>query len=286
MKNNGLILQYYAVFYLDILNQREKIKEISEIPKTEEEKKLALEKMRGSYGLIIQIRDAINSLISMLNQRSVETPKEYHGMIGEIEGNPLRVHRIGDAFAIYFPLGSEKGKIAIFGVNKLMMAAAGIHLMSLSIGVPVRGSIAIGLCMEIGENELYGPALVRAYDIEQRDAEWMRVVVDPSVVEFINDYNLSDKGMIPKTVPDKIGSYLHDSCVEFIEIDHDGRYILDFLQPESLRNIPESEAVIKAAKKFLDQEYKRFKETGHDSTNAARIAHKYKMTLDYFIAHT
>ncbi len=285
MKKDGLVLQYYAVCYLDIMNQRENIQAVTEVPITEEARKRALEKMRGSYGLIIKVREMIGSLISILNQRGSETPKEYHPMLEKIVGNPLCVHRIGDAFVIYFPLGVEKGKIALFGVHKQMMAAAGIHLTSLSFKTPVRGSLTIGLGMEIEENELYGPAVVRAYDIEQKEADWMRIVMDPSVVEFLNKYNLSDRGIIPQTLPDKMASYFYDSCAKFVEIDHDGRYVLNYLQQDFLNHIPDRDERIEAAKRFLKGEHERFKAIGHSSATGAKIAQKYKMTLDYFTDH-
>jgi hypothetical protein len=82
-----------------------------------------------------------------------------------------------------------------------------------------------------------------------------------------------------------MASYFYDSCAEFVEIDHDGRYILNFLQGEYLKHFPNFQVLVTSTVAFLKREYERFKSKGHVSETAARIAHKYKMALDFVESH-
>src|SRR5262249_49093809 len=67
-----------------------------------------------------------------------------------------------------------------------LAGSAGMWLMAAArLGVALRGGIAIGLGAEIFEAECFGPALVDAYTLEHYVAAYPRVLVHPSVGQYL-----------------------------------------------------------------------------------------------------
>jgi len=55
----------------------------------------------------------------------------------------------------------------VMGVLGTLLAASGMHLLSLCIGRPTRGGVDVGVAMALPpENDIYGAALERAVQLE------------------------------------------------------------------------------------------------------------------------
>lgn len=76
--------------------------------------------------------------------------------------------------------------------------------------LPVRGAITVGKLLH-QENLVFGPALVRAYELESRVAKYPRVIIDDSIIEAI---------------------MRHERAEEVLRTDEDQRHFVDFLSTE------------------------------------------------------
>jgi hypothetical protein len=103
----------------------------------------------------------------------------------------VRFNQVGfsDTFVVGVPLlergqpeGAARAATAVWGALKCV---SGISLVALSERIPLRGGLAVGTGVELFGKEVYGPALVDAYRIESKSAEYPRVVVDQSLFDYL-----------------------------------------------------------------------------------------------------
>lgn len=92
-------------------------------------------------------------------------------------------------------------------------------LMSLAKGSPIRGGIAIGSGIELDEGELFGPVVGRAHEAESQLAQYPRIVVHPSVAEYVAKHASIDN---PKTNEGKYLKRMGEICTGMIAHDVDG----------------------------------------------------------------
>ena len=116
-------------------------------------------------------------------------------------------------------------------VRRLLEAAAAAWLSSLADDIPIRGGVEIGTAAQIGENEVYGPALVKAYRLESKVAGGPRIVVGEQLVATLESAQ-------PAADPDfwetaETAQY----CRSLLRKDTDGQTILDVLDGSWLRPV-------------------------------------------------
>ena len=88
----------------------------------------------------------------------------------------------------------------------------------LGVGMPVRGGVTVGPLIH-DNNKCFGPAMVKAYRLESRDAVYPRILVDSEVIE----YDLLYKGM------NNTQEFEKEFIESLIKQDSDGEIFLDFL---------------------------------------------------------
>lgn len=108
----------------------------------------------------------------------------------------------------------------LFELINLMHA----QIECLNRGILIRGGLTIGQ-VHIGlngEGPVFGPAMVRAYEIEQSEAIYPRIMIDESAIEeFINDPLLWQEGQFDENDLEMAQRY--------IAVGEDGSYFLDYL---------------------------------------------------------
>jgi hypothetical protein len=55
----------------------------------------------------------------------------------------------------------------------------------MSQGWPIRGGIELGLAMDIDNDDIYGPALARAYTLESKVAQYPRIVIGEELILYL-----------------------------------------------------------------------------------------------------
>lgn len=92
-------------------------------------------------------------------------------------------------------------------------------------GILLRGGMTIGpvhIGMD-GKGPIFGEAMVRAYEIEQNEAVYPRIVIDEALVNaYLRDPFLWQDGAF--------NAYEARSTIDFIAISDDGSYFLDYLR--------------------------------------------------------
>ena len=164
-------------------------------------------------------------------------------------------------------------------IRTILRFAGGIGLSLLAIGVrPCRGSMVTGQIFHYRDQEanfdaVIGPALVKAYELEQSVAIYPRIVVDNTVCNFWGEYIAAAE---PKED--------QDSWREVLKQDQDGEWFINIFNPH-----------IVSTAKFLflyREDYDILKEAGdsiikglEESKPQTRIRDNYNWLLSQYLPY-
>lgn len=188
----------------------------------------------------------------------------------------LIFYGISDAVVIAVPLMSnDENCAAINGIHDAFVATCGIGLLSLSVNVPIRAGLDVGVATQIDDKEIYGPALERAVYLESKLAEYPRFMVGKELLNYL----LWVENQMAKTHIGLIAKGTATFCREIIIQDTDGRYMLDFLGSkikEAADGVIDQKLVASAFDFVISQYDKYLKEENKT------LASRYYRLLRYF----
>jgi hypothetical protein len=221
MEEKNYRLGWHLVAFLDVLGQRETFRQLR-LPKTPEEHSAVQEVMRDTVGFVSNLRDVFRKQFEgfeagVLNSRA--KPEK-----------PLRPDFLGfsDSFIASVALTSDDDHLTpAVRIFSTLAAASIVMLTSLASKHALRGGIDVGLATEIGQGEIYGTALERAYVLESQQADSPRILVgdelwkywSSGIEEFEKLANPAGEAMVK----------LIRSQMNLVTEDADGRRILDYL---------------------------------------------------------
>jgi len=190
----------------------------------------------------------INEILNVMEEMT--TPGKDQGLLYDPEtiafsDSIVRVRKVDAGENAKYPIG------LLF--NELIDI---VHAQSqlIDFGILIRGGIAFG-DISINENRIFGPALVRAYDLESNYAKYPRLVLDPALLK---EYKAN------KLLKKRDHSYEMDSeyVKDLIKQGDDGLFYVDYaravakeldeleMYPNFLRR--HREVIIEAASKYKD----------------------------------
>lgn len=134
----------------------------------------------------------------------------YKNIMSEIEKySQIKVRIFSDNILICEEIDEKNPAIAIYEVLSVIEK---IEFEQFKIGALfLRGSFVVDN-LYFGENFVYGPALLKAYELESKTAIYPRVIMDDSVLKLIKIEN------------------------SFITLDNDNAYFYDYLQAYITKN--------------------------------------------------
>ena len=160
------------------------------------------------------------------------------------------------------------------GIHAILASCATLIPTLLSVGIPIRGGIDLGIGVEFITGEIYGPVLQSAYHLENMVAKYPRIVVGKNLNKFIQSNILTSKA----ECKEGISGENYDKHVHWIGTHTDGVQIIDYLgKSAQLMTGGFMVNVNKKAYKYVSKEYKRLKQIG-DTKHALR----YKDLEKYF----
>lgn len=230
--DEGFIIRYYLVAFIDILGQREKLQKLSTLPAEVGEKADFIEAVKGTIGQIVSFRKVFTGFFdAATKQRPVPDGlnSEERRMYSEIQEGARKFKpqmlQFSDSILIFVPLSDESENIWVDGVFATLFSLPGAFLAMASKGVFFRGGLEIGLASNIGSRDIYGPVLMDAYKLESDVARYPRVVVGKELVQFLNTM-IQFK---PQNAFDEIQKNLSIICWDFLLKDSDEQYIVHTL---------------------------------------------------------
>lgn len=278
-------LCHWVVAFVDLLGQSDKMREVSRLIDSGEEDK-AVEGMKQIYfdhkgfneafhGSLISNQDnAINPTIPLPPNIAEE---EHQAVFSR----NLKMQVFSDAAMFYLPLVEDGNNQPIFGINTLL-SVLGIQMLSfLAQGRPFRCGIEVGFGMEMEEGKLIGPPILHAYELENKRAQYPRIVVGDGLVEYLK--NIEQVGLQNATdVQNKASKSLARISNSWLGIDIDGETILNYLSADFLKKLPKEKTneIVSLAYKFADKEQAR-----HRDQKNSKLAIRYACLETYLAAH-
>jgi len=278
-KQDNLLFQHYLVVFFDHLGQRENLRKITGIPTTEVDKQKFIDSTKESVGRVLNIRDSFMNYFEAAStyvpDATLVPPEFRDEFLASQKRTAINVYGISDAIIIAVPLMStDENCSAINGIHDAFVATCGIGLLSLSIHIPMRAGLDVGMATQIDEREIYGPALESAFYIESKLAEYPRFLVGKELINYLlwveNQQCTTRIGAVAK----ETAKY----CREMVIQDTDGRFMLDFLGAkikESSENVIDTKLVASALEFVIDQ-YKKYLSDEND-----KLASRYYRLLRY-----
>jgi hypothetical protein len=266
---------YFALAFIDVLSQREKLSKIVGLPHTDEEQESFFEQWRETFGVIDAYRTMFNEFFdNFMKYRPPLIPglsPERQEMLARHMKNVIKKQVFSDSMIYHVPLADEPDRLPITSVLSLLSGCAGTFLLGLAQGITCRGGIDVGIAAEFSNGEVYGPALYQAYHLESERAQYPRIVIGQGFSDYINS-EMAWPGADAVALHRRLWA---QDCARWIVDDVDGTPILDFAGPATKKAFPDLQSAVEPALKFVEGEWEKFRVTG----NA-------KLAARYFLLHT
>lgn len=257
---SDLVFQHYLIVFLDILGQRSILREIKDLPTNDNEKGIFLDKIRKTIGKVDKLRNAFRDFFDASNSHVPNTdlvPAELREEFISAQKSEAYFYGFSDSIIVAVPLMSnDENCTAINGVYSALVATCGIGFLGLAATITLRAGLDVGIGTQIEEQEIYGPALERAYYIESNFAEYPRFVVGKELINYL----LSVENQQCKTRLGVVAKSMAKFCKEMIIRDTDGRFMLDFMgekSKEAADNSIDAE-VVRLAHDFVVSQYQKY----------------------------
>lgn len=269
----------YAMSFIDILNQKEILDMMDELPETEDEEKNFVELLSKSVGPINLLRSAYSDFRTGMEkgqkQRTSELPttKEIKDKLKQYQQTNIKSQYFSDTAIYYTPLSEKITVVPISDIYTLLMFTAYAFIGCLANGVVLRGGIDAGVGTNYFGNEVYGNVLRRSYKLESEIAEYPRIVIGGKLYRIIeSEMTLegdSSEIQIRRTQAQKSRS--------LITKDYDNVLILDYLGKGAKVKGYNTTELIKKCYVFIIKELE-----GFYNQNNYKLIQRYSKLRKYF----
>lgn len=174
----------YCVCFIDLLGQRNAAQGQGLLPNisSEAEEEAFQEVLSNNIGGILQLQRAVEEMEKALlpdpNSPLRESLSDEERIRwDELQRKSVNTQFWSDGFVKYACLGHPEIKCVVNGVFEIFCTAGYFCMLGLVRHRPVRGGIDIAWGAEIRPGQLYGPAIIRAYELESEIAQYPRIVI-------------------------------------------------------------------------------------------------------------
>jgi hypothetical protein len=259
----------YAVLYMDVLNQKEKLSKIIDLPSSKAEYDSFFELLRNTYGVVDGYAEMFESYLSQTTAGPPLTvPENYVQQYERMVGPPIQLFLFSDSMLYFTSLNEQEGVVPTIRLYDLLRAAACVFACGLADGNPARGGLDIGIAANFPRIGIYGPALYKAYDLESNIAKYPRVVIGST----LRDYLVASSKDPANTKEAMLRRIFAGKCLDLIYEDSDGSLALDYVG-KAVREMshPTFQEIIMNGVDFAETELKRF-EKDQDEKLVSRYA--------------
>lgn len=276
-----LHLSIYLVVYIDLLGQSVELEKVRDMPETDVEIEAASVAIDQSAGRVLRLRNRLQGVVSELmsaHSQLVELiAPEHRESFMRLQP---QVNQMGfsDTFVVSVPLqerGEPEGPArAASAVYNVLVGVAGISLVALSEGVPLRGGLQVGPAVDIFPQEIYGAPLVDAYRLESQVAEYPRTAVSPDFFGYLEYLErLPSDGRFNDYAGRKAGDCRQLIC----DAPDDGFPMLHILSPKVIEAEPAFAPYRVPARDWVAAQVGRYRKEGNQ-----KLTDRYARLARYF----
>jgi hypothetical protein len=278
---------WYLVAYIDVLGQGDLLATLdSTVPNISDPifvKKLG-RMHQDSVVFLEELRSNLRSYFDSFSSgpSSIEVADEFIEKFREMRKADISFSFFSDSVVVSVCFETEKyHSNAINGVYGLLVACGFQFLGSLFLGKSLRCGIEVGLGTKMKSGEVYGPALHKAVHLEERVANYPRIIIGTELYNYLQNLSHNVEQLVRQDKDDVLYcKKLADRCLSLVSADRDGNLILDYLGGAFralYQQIPDSEKIIKGSVQFVRGEKSKWQRRGE-----GRKVEKYQLLNDYF----
>lgn len=291
MKANGNDIEiysdwcYYLVAFLDVLGQKEIFAKLSKIRAIEEIDDGIKKDISENLYYLEQLRKNLEKYFNDYTSEeasSILVGESFKEKFDQMRRAEIYFQYFSDSLIAFVPLEFKSFySVMVNGVYGVLGACGLAVLGSLAVEHAVRGGIEICWGTRLRSGEIYGPALNKAYLLENVEAKYPRIVVGEGVWNYLNSLS-NNVQQHPAQVQIDVDACkgMADRCLNLISRDKDDLLIVDYLGKGFLelnKNSQEYYCLYDLSKKFI-----RCSLTSWQQEQDWNIVSKYQYLNDYF----
>ena len=273
-ETENYIVGSYLVAYLDVLGQRERLRELP-MPRTAEEFPAFQETLKGTAGIVLDLRRLFRKYFEWF-AAGITSPE-----IGKA-AQVINFRGFSDSFVVSVPLKDEEPwrylMTPVVASYSTLFAACSVMIASLASKHALRGGIDVGWGVNIAEGEIYGAALARAHFLESRKANYPRVLIGDELWRFLS-LGLEATQNVVVPAARVVHELIRQQMNNLIIVDSDGHRALDYLgQGVRIHAGPNyATASIQPAYEFVLEQHEHWL-----STENTKLSERYANLRRYF----
>ncbi|KAF0190798.1 MAG: hypothetical protein FD165_2356 [Gammaproteobacteria bacterium] len=276
----------YCVSFIDLLGQREALHGQGLLPvlNTDADREAFLTIIRESIGAIIRLQRDAETMVKRVIEPDPNSPfrstlsDEERVTWDAMQFTRLTTQRWSDGLVSFVSLGDRDIKCLMNGIYSIFCLSGTLCFLGLTRGKPVRGAIDVAWGMELHVGELYGPAVVRAYELESEVAQYPRIVVSSRTIQFLQACSRNTD-----TDPfSRFNRALADLCLKMLIPDADGSWTLHYLGESFRWSVTQDNHVVlyNEAYAFVMAQLRKHQDSGN-----SKLAFRYSHLMGYFYEH-
>jgi hypothetical protein len=268
---------WHVVAFLDLLGQQDTLRKLTALPDIENQEEVAAFKQKVGelykplYALQTFFKASIKPFIEGSIDETVLLPSERE-LLQQFRSTPIFYRHFSDSLIVHIPLRNDIGKFQCRAIYSVLAATAATFLSCMVHSWAIRGGIELGLAMDIGEGEIYGPALARAYKLESRVAQYPRIVIGEELIRYLQMV----AGNQALTVEEKAHAEIAAKSLGLLAVDDDGCTFLDWLGSGIRTAFQQHTELVHSAYNFIIQESIKHKEDRN-----SKLGFRYSLLRNY-----
>lgn len=242
---------YYFVAFIDIVGQRDRLKQWVKLPSNDVEKKNVARILLDTSEYVKDLRGQFNTLFEAAAKPTGLLDRlkpEQRAWLEQRKKTILWRRGFSDSYFMTVPCWYESSWGAhSLAIYSSLFSICGLFIWALARKRPFRGAVEVGLGTEISKEEVYGPVNVRVFELE-KDAGYPRIIVGNGLLNHLDDL----EKRCPDTLEGKHTKHSIQDCRKLITTDHTNTPILDPMG-EGVKSVPGAVApeMIEHAYKFV-----------------------------------
>jgi len=233
-KEDDLCVKYYLVAFLDVLGQKQYLREMKHLPTTDEEKQYFIKNIKKTYSVVTSLREGFKNYFENVKPRITKSnliPAALREKYLDLQQHHANFFAFSDSIIVSVPLDmSDEFCASMNGIFHALMASASINLAALASRVPLRGGLNVGTAIEVFNEdlvgrEIYGQGLESAHYLESSVADYPRIVIGNDLMGFVARVRSQQS----QTACGQLAHSIAELCWKMLVRDTDGHYMLDFL---------------------------------------------------------
>jgi hypothetical protein len=279
MKNReeSLTFGHYLVAFVDLLGQRDKLKNFHSIPdeENESERREFLALAKETIGAVDDLQQTTRSFFEEWTKIPQAVLSQNIPGLHRFNGATIKFQHFTDGLVIYVPLMENADYLPAKNVFAALATCGMLCLVGLAKEKPVRIGVAIGIAAELRDNELYGKAVVEAYEAESHMAQYPRVLVTNDVVNYLK--KKADQVCDENDPACRMQAKSAKECIQMLAPDFDGRFIVNYLGEFFRKDLREFDDLCQMAYRYVTEELTRQQEKQN-----TKLAFRYSLLHGYF----